>query len=104
MELNVKERFVLLGMLPKEANFMTLKLMRTLKEALSFDEEEIKVLNFKNEEGRLFWEQNIPVMKSVTIGDFMLELLKKEFKKLDSDGKLTEDHFSLFEKVVGDKE
>jgi hypothetical protein len=104
MELNVKERFIVLGMLPKEANFMTLKLMRTLKEELSFSEEELKVLQFKQESDRLFWDQSIVVMKDVKIGDFMLELLRKEFKKLDSENKLTEDHFSLFEKVVGANE
>jgi hypothetical protein len=100
MELTVKERLVLMQMLPKEANFTTLKIMRKLREELSFDEEEHKVLNFKTDGGRMIWDFNMPVMKDVQVGDMMMELIKSDLKKRDKDSKLTEDQFSLFEKFV----
>jgi hypothetical protein len=102
MELTVKERLILQSMLPKEANFTTLKLMRKLREALSFDEEEHKKLQFVQQGERLQWnmeaEQNL--LKDVQIGDMMNEMIVSELKKMDKDGKLTEDHLSLYEKFV----
>jgi len=100
MELTVKERLVLMNMLPKEANFTTLKIMRKLREELSFDEEEHKALQFRTEGQQLMWNQAVDFRKDVQIGDFAKELIVKDLKKLDKDNKLTEDHFSLFEKFV----
>ena len=46
MKLNVLERIVLLNILPQQGSFSNLKLLRVAKEALSFTEEENKLLNF----------------------------------------------------------
>jgi hypothetical protein len=100
MELTVKERLVLMGMLPKESNFTTLKIMRKLREELSFSEEEHAIIQFKQDGPQLSWNFQANVTKDVPIGDMMMELIKSDLKKLDKDGKLTEDHFSLFEKFV----
>jgi hypothetical protein len=100
MELTVKERLVLMNMLPKEANFTTLKIMRKFNEALSFNEAEHKALNFRTEGDKLSWDFTMIVTKDVEVGDFATELIRAHLKKLDKDNKLTEDHFSLFEKFV----
>jgi hypothetical protein len=104
MELNVKERLVLANMLPKESNFTTLKIMRKLREELSFNEEEHKALKFNSTaDGRLMWDSSVNLIKDVPIGELMAELIAKDLKKLDKESKLTEDHFSLFEKFVEDE-
>jgi hypothetical protein len=103
MELTVKERLVLMGMLPKESNFTTLKIMRKFREELSFDEEEHKILKFRTEGDRLSWDFGNELRKDVPVGDLMKELIAKDLKKLDKESKLTEDHFSLFEKFVEDE-
>ena len=98
MELTVKERLILMQLLPKEGNFTTLKLMRKLKEELSFDEEEHKILQFKSTSNQLSWDFEQSVMKDVQIGEVMMEKITTDLKKMDKESKLTEDHFSLFEK------
>ena len=47
MKLSVFERLILLNVMPKEGDFTTLKIIRNLQEALSFSEEELKVLDVK---------------------------------------------------------
>uniref|UniRef100_A0A6M3XS10 Uncharacterized protein n=1 Tax=viral metagenome TaxID=1070528 RepID=A0A6M3XS10_9ZZZZ len=100
MELTVKERLVLMGMLPKEGNFLTLRLMRKLREALSFNEEEHKQLKFVQNGEQLSWDFTVVVVKDVEVGDVMLDVITKELKNKDKEGKLTEDHITLYEKFV----
>ena len=48
MKLTIPERLVLVNILPPEGDYTTLKLVRKLRESLSFTEEEHKQLNFRN--------------------------------------------------------
>lgn len=48
MKLTIPERLVLVNILPVESDYTTLKLVRKLRESLSFSEEEHKQLNFRN--------------------------------------------------------
>jgi len=48
-KVNVLERLMALGILPKEGSFTNLKLLRLVKENLSFNEAENKALQFRNE-------------------------------------------------------
>jgi len=48
MKLTVQERVVLVTILPAEGDYTTIKLVRKLRESLSFSEEEHKQLNFRN--------------------------------------------------------
>lgn len=48
-KVNVLERLMALGILPKEGSFTNLKLLRLVKESLSFNEAENKALQFRTE-------------------------------------------------------
>ena len=103
MELTVKERLVLMGMLPKEGNFLTLRLMRKLRETLSFDEEEHKQLKFVQNGEQLTWDTTVDIMKDVDVGEVMMDVIVKDLKDKDKDGKLTEDTITIYEKFVESK-
>jgi len=129
VKLTVIERIVLQNILPQEGDFITLKLIRKLREALSFSEKEIAEIDFKNywqcskcqkEElsaeavkcgdcdvymqpaGKVNWndEKAKKVVKDVFMGDKMLALCSSTLKKLSDEQKLTEQHMSLFEKFT----
>lgn len=51
MKLTVVERIVLQTLLPQKGNELTLKLVRKLREALSFSEQEIEAIGLRN-----FWK------------------------------------------------
>lgn len=103
MQLGVFDRLILLNVLPKEGDFTTIKIVRTLREELSFSEEEHKALEFDfGAEGQVKWKQDADKPKEVEIGEKATDLIVETMKKLSSDKKLTEQHLSLYEKFVKD--
>jgi len=104
MKLSIVERLILLGVLPKEGTYITLKLVRELREDLSFNEKEHKLLNFaNNEKGQMTWAvegQNKVGNKDVKIGDKALSLVKDIFIEMDKKEKITDELFTLYEKFV----
>ena len=129
MKLNVFERIVLQNILPKEGDFITLKLVRKLKEGLAFSEKEIAEIEFKNQwkcskcqkaeiasempkcsdcgiymqlGGQVHWddEKAKKVVKDVFMGSKMLALCESTLRKLSDENKLTEQHMSLYSKMV----
>lgn len=99
MKLTVIERLLALSLLPTEGDFTTIKLIRQAREALSFNEEEHKKLQFRQEGEQTLWNQ-IEIVKDIPLGDLVTELIKTELKKLDDEKKLTNDHFSVYEKFM----
>jgi len=100
MKLNVMERMALLNILPPEGSITVMKLLRVLKEELSFNDEEHKALGFQEEGGMLRWKQDADIKKDIKIGEIMTELIKKELKKLNDEEKLTDAHIDLYEKFI----
>ena len=102
MELGVFDRLILLNILPKEGDFTTLKIVRTMREDLSFTEEEHKALEFKQDEGNIQWKQDADKPKHINFGEKATDLIVATLKKLNTDKKLTEQHFNLYEKFIGE--
>lgn len=100
MELAVFERLILLNILPKEGDFTTLKIMRKLKEDLSFSEEEHKNLGIKIEDGMVRWKSEADSLKEVNIGEKAHDIISEILKELNNKKKLTEEHMSLYEKFI----
>jgi hypothetical protein len=104
MILNTKERLILLASLPKEGDFTTLKIVRNLREDLSFSEEEYKVLNFvvQPNGGGVKWNDKGEKPKEISIGEKATDVIVDALKRLNAEKRLTEDHFALYEKFVGE--
>jgi len=105
-ELTVLERLVLLNILPKEGDFTTIKLMRKLRESLSFDEDELGKIKFVQEGDQTRWNEKeaSAILKPIQIGEKMLDIIHDALKKLNSEKKLTNEHLSLYEKFVVNRE
>jgi hypothetical protein len=110
--LTVYERITLLNILPKEGDFTTLKIVRQLRESLSFSEKEHKELSFKGSgdklddgsvvpQGRIMWNVNADKPKEILLGEKAKDIIADRLKELDKQKKLTEAHFSLYEKFIG---
>lgn len=102
MEFTVIERLALLPILPIEGSFITLKLLRKLKEELSFSEREHEILGLKTEDGVAKWRVDVQEdgVKRIKIGEVMKNVVKDALQKLDGQEKLREVHMSLYEKFV----
>ena len=99
MLLEIKERFGLLGILPKEGNVLTMKLVQGLGNLLGFDEEEQEALNFKQTEGQITWDPKA-LPQELEIGELSGGVIRDALKKLDDEKKITVDLLPLFEKFV----
>jgi hypothetical protein len=100
MKLSVKDRIVLLGILPATGDFLTLKIVRQLREELSFTEEETKILNLQNDGQQVKWDAEADPMKDVQIGEKATDLIVASLKKLDEKKELTQETFELYEIFV----
>lgn len=102
MELNILERITLLNILPDKGNFVTLKLVNELRNALSFNEEDIEAASISqnDETGHVTWEENIA--REFNLGKKTTEIIVTTLEKLNNAEELTAQHMSLCEKFLED--
>ena len=98
MELNIKQRLMLLNVVPVDGVRMTdLRIARELQLKLSFTEEEQARFGFVQDDQRLTWNQDEDVPVDIKIGPRAHVLIQDALKKLDEDKKLTLDHIELWD-------
>lgn len=105
MKLNIGQRYGLLDILPREGDFLTLKIIRELQNELSFSEAEIKkfkIIQVPAPDGgvRVTW-QDIPGKdKDVSIGEKANDVIVLALSKLNEAKKLKMEHYSLYERFI----
>lgn len=100
MKLNLLERIMIQNILPKEANFATLKIMNNLRQSVAPSEEEYKEFEIKQVNDRIMWNALGNEPREIEIGEKASDIIKDALKELDKDKKLTQDLFTLYEKFV----
>jgi len=100
MELNVRDRLILLSILPQEGDFTTLKIVRQLREDLSFSEDDHKLLKFVQADNQIAWNPEGDHIKKVEFKPKSSEIVANALKELDKQKKLKEEHIDLYEKFV----
>lgn len=98
MKLGVFDRLMILNNLPAEGNLTTIRIVRELREGLSFTEEEHSILKFRQEEGAVHWEPDADYEVDIPIGEKGMEIVRKALEELSKAEKLTEQHLSVCEK------
>jgi hypothetical protein len=104
MKLSIGERYILGELLPKEGSFKTLKILRNLREALSYSEEDIKTYKMTEEPDTaggitLRWDVTVPDAE-IEIGAQANAIIVESLAKLDAAGKITNREFGLYEKFI----
>lgn len=100
MKLSVIERLIVQNLLPEKGSFTNLKLVRVAREALSFDEAENKLLNFRQDGEQLRWNDNAVGEKDIKIGEVVTEMVKKKLRELDEKEELTVQQLMIYEKFI----
>lgn len=110
MELDIAERFALLGILPQQGNVITLRIIRELQNQLSFTEEELKHYNVQshaNPDGgaRVTWTPELSTeVKDIAIGEAATGVIKEQLTKLNAQNQLHVSMLPLYEKFVEDNQ
>lgn len=101
MEFTILERLMLLNILPKETDFLSLKTLRTLRESLSESlNADAEAGNLTRENDQFHWNADNPV--EIEITPRAHQIIHDRLKELDKQKKLTDHHFSLCEKFLSD--
>lgn len=103
MKLEVHERITLLDLLPKEGDYAALKDLRKHREMFSFDDDEIAFLQLrKREDGLIEWNtgKGMEALKDIPISEYVTSLIRDILSKMNKEGKLNDNTFSLYEKFV----
>lgn len=102
MILKVLERVTLLSILPEQGDFVTLKILRKLRESLTFEEYEFSQLKIQQSDNQIKWDPTCDNGKEITIGEKATDIIVECLKKLNKEQKLTPQHLGLYEMFVKD--
>lgn len=107
VKLSVINRLSLLGLLPGQGDLTTIKIIRELREELSFTPDEHIALGFKNmPNGRVLWNEEVLSNKEFEfsgIREIILEKVKTQLRTMEEKGELKLDHLSLYEILIEEK-
>lgn len=99
-ELTVKQRLDLQSILPQQGDFTTAKMIRVLREALSFNQEEHALLKFKRHpDGSVEWNAGAAenCSKEVEIPETIVTIIKELLEKANTAKQITEAHLDFYE-------
>jgi hypothetical protein len=104
MKLNMLERIMAISAISeyKEGNFITFKTISSLRNKLFVTEEEQKEFELRIEDGRYLWNNKGQESIEIELTEGEINLIKEQLKKINDSDRLTEQHYSLYEKVVGE--
>jgi len=96
--LNVIERGTILSILPKEGNFITLRLIRDLASKVGLSAQEITDFEIVTTENRTTWNMKGAAPTELEFVESEVDIIKKQLKDLNEKQKLTSEMFTLYEK------
>jgi len=100
VRLTVKQRIDLQSILPAKGDFVTVKMLRVLREDLSFSQKEIEQLNLvKNPNGTVEWsiEAGDKCIKEVAIPETIINNVKETLERLNTAKQITDSHLDFYE-------
>jgi hypothetical protein len=102
VKLTLRERYVVMSLFPREGSFVTIKAITKIKEELFPSDEEVAIAGLEDlPDGRVTATNWLLVVeKEITFGKITKALVEEALKKLDETKKLTEEHFTLYEKFI----
>ena len=106
MRFTIRERIILLDVLPATGNSATLRLQRKLREALSFSEEENLQCKIVQTGNQIVWDEAEAAEsepKEIAVGPTMYGVIKAKFEELDKTEKLPEMYLDVFDRWMAMK-
>jgi len=102
MKLTVPERYVLQGVLPAESSFVTMRLVKNLRDALALEEDEIKRLGVVIKGDQITWNAEVDGEGTeIQVGELAGTIVRDALRQMDKSNKLTVQHLTLYEKFLG---
>lgn len=103
MNLSIKERLVLLNILPGQETYANMLVIKNLRDEVGFSEEDHQYLGITENDGDVSWDPDKQADKEVSIGVTAYGIIKKAFKKLDSDQMVSIELMDVYERFTQDE-
>ena len=103
VKLTVKQRIDLQSILPQQGDFLTVKMIRVLRESLSFSQSEHKLLKFVHHpNGSIEWDAKSAekCVKEFEIPETIVNIIKEALEKLNASKQITEAHLDFYELFI----
>ena len=102
MLLEVQERLALLELLPREGDFAAIKTIRRAREMIDFTPEERMALKFEQKGTVLVWDipKGIELIRDIPVDEWTSNKIRDTLINVSNEQKLTDMHFTLYEKFV----
>ena len=100
MLLSVRERIILLQVLPRQGNVTNLRIIRDLEREMGFSEEETIALKLESSDKGVKWDKEAEVAREVAIGEIAAKPIHDAFVDLDKRNLLSLEHLDVYDKFV----
>ena len=101
VKLTIKQRIDLSSILPQQGDFLTVKMIRVLRESLSFTQKEHELLKFVyHPNGSVEWDAKAAkktIKKSFEIPETIVSVIKETLEKANANKQITEAHLDFYE-------
>jgi len=106
MKLLMRDRFVLLNILPAEGDISTIKIVHRLRMELAPTEKEVADYKIEQKESQVIWDDAMETKRGAQekkIGPKAFSIIEEAFEKLNKDKKLNEGHLETYTKFSPDE-
>lgn len=101
MILNIKERLMLIGILPQEGSLLEMTDIYDLARELKMSDEEKQQVQFIESGSYIKWDDTKDPNKDIHINSDQLKIIRKSLDKLDKEGKIKLELIPLIQKING---
>ena len=98
MVLNVKDRIIIAAILPGSGDFIEIGVKEEILELIKFSDEENRVLNIRDFNGRSVWDPGVADQDFGFTGT-QIEFLKKQVERINNEKGVTSDSISTLKKI-----
>lgn len=99
MELKLKDRFILVQLMPQVGSLKDVKLSKVLTEKLLPTEKEVEEYKITQNEGVISWSQEGDTPIFFEMSEDEIALIKKQFIKLDQDSQIDTSHEEIIDRL-----
>ena len=104
MELSVFDRVMLLNILPESGDILTLRIVRKLREELSFTEAELAEFELTHNDGYVQWNKEKVRSKNVEFGAKAKKMVRDALTEKSKNKQLTEQYVEIFDRFVDEED
>jgi len=99
-KLTIKDRLILLSILPAKGSLIEMMHVKNLIDKLSFDDKELEEYKIRQENSFVTWDNDEEYYKEVQFNSEEIEILKKQIKQKDEAQEILFEMIETFNKII----